>query len=131
MKNSETLKYQIFYKKNHQSFLLFAVVMAIKPLKEEESIDILKILDLINNIESTKKKMVQENISQESRLKNNEEIILKYLKSVLKMDNNKHQKKYYKNDHLVELILDLFILALLKKDIKTNRQSFLKTGLQN
>ena len=56
MKNSETLKYQIFYKKNHQSFLLFAVVMAIKPLKEEESIDILKILDLINNIESTKKK---------------------------------------------------------------------------
>ena len=75
--------------------------------------------------------MVQENISQESRLKNNEEIILKYLKSVLKMGNNKHQKKYYKNDHLVELILDLFILALLKKDIKTNRQSFLKTGLQN
>ena len=56
MKKSETLKYQIFYKKNHQSFLLFAVVMAIKPLKEEESIDILKILDLINNIESTKKK---------------------------------------------------------------------------
>ena len=75
--------------------------------------------------------MVQENISQESRLKNNEEIILKYLKSVLKMDNNKHQKKYYKNDHLLELTLDLFILALLKKDIKTNRQSFLKTGLQN
>ena len=56
MKKSKTLKYQIFYKKNHQSFLLFAVVMAIKPLKEEESIDILKILDLINNIESTKKK---------------------------------------------------------------------------
>ena len=51
--------------------------------------------------------MVQENISQESRLKNNEEIILKYLKSVLKMDNNKHQKKYYKNDHLVEITLDL------------------------
>ena len=56
MKKSKTLKYQIFYKKDHQSFLLFAVVMAIKPLKEEESIDILKILDLINNIESTKKK---------------------------------------------------------------------------
>ena len=55
MKKSKTLKYQIFYKKNHQSFLLFAVVMAIKPLKEEESIEILKILDLINNIESTKK----------------------------------------------------------------------------
>ena len=56
MKKSKTLKYQIFYKKDHQSFLLFAVVMAIKPLKEEESIDILKILDLFNNIESTKKK---------------------------------------------------------------------------
>ena len=51
------------------------MAVKIKIFKEEESIEILKILDLIINIEEYQKSiiMTEENISQEFRLKNEDE----------------------------------------------------------
>ena len=55
----------------HSFFLLFAVSVKIKMKKKEESIEILKILGLINNIDKYKKYkiMPEENMNQEFRLK--------------------------------------------------------------
>ena len=50
-RNSKTLKYHIFSKKT----LLFCVSKDEKVFKEEESTKILKILELINNIEEYQK----------------------------------------------------------------------------
>ena len=57
IENLETLKYHIFFKK-HQIFLLFTVNMVMnikKTFKEEESMEILRILSLITNIEDYRK----------------------------------------------------------------------------
>ena len=52
IENLKTLKYHMFLKK-HEVFLLFvvSVVMNVKKIKEEESIQMLKFLVLITNIE--------------------------------------------------------------------------------
>ena len=63
-----------------------------KIFKEEESIEILKILDLFKNI--LYKKMVEENISQEFKLKNIDKTRIYFLKETEENEliSNKHKK---------------------------------------
>ena len=76
IKNLKTLKYYRFSKKKNISSFYYLQYKCDskeeKIFKEAESINISKILDLINNIEKYQKNMT------EFRLKTIEEIILKY-----------------------------------------------------
>ena len=78
IKNLKTLKYYRFSKKKKKKISFFYYLQykcgskEEKIFKEVESINISKILDLINNIEKYQKNMT------EFRLKTIEEIILKY-----------------------------------------------------
>ena len=52
IENLETLKYHIFFKKTLGLLLAVTVVMIIKNMfKEEESVELLKIVGLSNNLE--------------------------------------------------------------------------------
>ena len=76
--------------------------------KEEESIEILKIIDLINNIEKYQKiNLTAQNISQEFRLKEIDEIRNYFIEDINRNEliSKKHKKIYKILNHTEHLLI--------------------------
>ena len=90
--NLKILKDHIYIPKNHSTFYYFNTFY-IKIFKEEESIEILKIICLIENTQLLLN-MLEENISQELSIKNIDETRNCFLEEIKQNElmSRKHQK---------------------------------------
>ena len=92
LKNLKILKDHIYSPKNHSTFYYFNTFY-IKIFKEEESIEILKIICLIENTQLLLN-ILEENISQELSIKNIDETRNCFLEEIKQNElmSRKHQK---------------------------------------